>query len=56
MTEDDLNRNDTGGFVRKAADKLKSLTESSEEKERKLAELALKRLYVELVKLEGKEA
>lgn len=56
MTDDDLNRVDTGGFVRKAADRLKDLAENSEGEERKLASLALKRLYVELVKLEAKEA
>ena len=56
MTDDDLNRIDTGGFVRNAADRLKDLAENSDEEERKLASLALKRLYVELVKLEAKEA
>ena len=56
MTDDDLNRIDTGGFVRNAADRLKYLAENSEGEERKLASLALKRLYVELVKLEAKEA
>lgn len=52
MTEDDINRIDTGGFVRKAADELRKLAKISCEEERRLAELALKRLYVELVKLE----
>lgn len=56
MTEDDLNRVDTGGFVRKAAEKLKDLAENSEGENRKLTSLALKRLYVELVKLEAKDA
>ena len=52
MTEEDINRIDTVGFVRKAADELRMLAENSGEEERRLAELALKRLYVDLVKLE----
>lgn len=55
MTEDDLNRIDTGGFVRKAAERLTELSQNSDEQQRKLASLALKRLYIELIKLEANE-
>ena len=55
MTDDDLNRIDTGGFVRKAANRLKALSEQEDEHQRRLASLALKRLYVELEKLEASQ-
>ena len=56
MTDDDLNRVDTGGFVRKAAIELKHLMEHVDEHQRWLASQALKRLYVELIKLEAQDS
>ena len=51
-TEEDLNRIEMSGFVRTAAENLKDLTENGSESERSLAEEALEKLYLELMKTE----
>lgn len=50
-TDEDLDRIDRGGFVRTAAEELKRLTET--ENDGGIAAAALKRLYVEHMKLQG---
>ncbi len=49
-TDEDLDRIDRGGFVRKAADELKRM--AMEEGDGGIAAAALKRLYVEHVRLQ----
>lgn len=52
-TDEDLDRIDRGGFVRKAAEELKRQAQEGTEDERNLATEALLRLYVEHMKLEA---
>ena len=52
-TAEDLNRIDTSGFVRIAAENLKNLSETGSEDEKSLASEALQRLYLELMKEEA---
>ena len=51
-TDEDLDQIDVGGFVRNAAERLKSLAESGGESEKSLAREALQHLYLELKKTE----
>ncbi len=51
-TEEDLDQIDVGGFVRNAAERLRSLAEYGNESEKGLAREALQRLYLELKKTE----
>ncbi len=51
-TDEDLDQIDIGGFVRNAAERLRSLAESGSESEKVLAREALQRLYLELKKTE----
>lgn len=51
-TQDDLDQIDVGGFVRNAAERLKSLAENGSESEQSLARDALQHLYLELKKAE----
>jgi len=50
-SEEDLDQIDRGGFVRVAADVLKSKAENESDPEHEIAALALQRLYVEHMKL-----
>ncbi len=52
-TPEDLNQIDIGGFVRKAVDKLRRISEEGSESEREIALLALQKLYVEQKRLES---
>ena len=52
-TDEDLDRIDRGGFVRKAAEELKRQAQEGTEDKRNLATEALLRLYVEHMKLEA---
>ena len=52
-SEDDLDQIDRGGFVRAAADVLKSKSENESDPEHEVAAAALQRLYVEHMKLKA---